>query len=241
MIETPHRWAASQAPRDRGAARRRKILLAWSSGKDSAWTLHVLKQDPRLEIVGLVTTVNAEFDRIAMHAVRRSLLERQAKAAGIEPWIAEIPHPCTNERYEAAMAQVIERARRIGVSGMAFGDLFLEDIRRYREKQLAGSGVEPLFPLWMRDTSRLADEMQSAGMKARVTCVDPRVLDRTYGGRLWDRAFLDDLPDGVDPCGENGEFHTFVFDGPMFSHPIPVRLGELSERDDFVFADLLPD
>ena len=218
----------------------RKVLLSWSSGKDSAWALHVLAEDPGIEIVGLVTTVNAKFDRIAMHAVRRQLLVQQVAATGIEPWIVDIPHPCTDEQYGQAMGSLIKRARRAGIEAMAFGDLFLEDVRAYRQKQLTGTGVEPLFPLWQQDTAQLARQMQAAGVRTRVTCVDPKVLDRSFAGRDWDQAFLDALPEGVDPCGENGEFHTFVYDGPVFSRPIPIKLGEVVERDGFVFADLLP-
>lgn len=218
----------------------RKVLLAWSSGKDSAWTLHRLNQDPGVEVVGLLTTVNAEFDRVAMHAVRREVLMRQMAAAGIPPWLVEIPYPCSNAQYEEAMGSAVRRAREAGISAMAFGDLFLRDIREYRERQLAGSGVEPLFPLWMKDTAELARLMLAAGLRARVVCVDPRALDPSFAGREWDEVFLGDLPAGVDPCGENGEFHTFVYDGPIFSRPVAVRPGEVVHRDGFVFADLLP-
>jgi len=217
-----------------------QILLAWSSGKDSAWALHCLNQNPGVTVVGLLTTVNAEFDRIAMHAVRRELLERQIDSTGLEPWIVEIPHPCSDARYREAMGRTVHRAREAGIAAIAFGDLFLPDVREYRERQMAGSGVRPMFPLWMQDTANLARTMQKAGLRARVTCVDPKVLDPSFAGREWDAAFVDDLPDGIDPCGENGEFHTFVHDAPIFAHPIPIRSGRTVERDGFVFTDLLP-
>ncbi len=220
---------------------KKRVLLSWSSGKDSAWSLQVLRRDPEIEVVGLLTTVNVEFDRVAMHAVRRNLLQLQAEAAGIDPWIVELPHPCSNEQYESIMTSALARARGEAIDAIAFGDLFLEDIRAYRERQMAGSGFELLFPLWQQDTSSLAREMLAAGVEARVTCVDPRVLDASFAGRRWDESFLRDLPAGVDPCGENGEFHTFVCAGPMLSHAVPVRLGEVETRDGFVFADLLPD
>jgi uncharacterized protein (TIGR00290 family) len=220
---------------------KQRVLLSWSSGKDSAWSLHVLRRDPEVDVVGLLTTVNAEFDRVAMHSVRRQLLELQAEAAGIDPWIIGLPHPCSNEQYESIMTAALARARGEGVEAIAFGDLFLEDIRAYRERQMAGSGFELLFPLWQQDTSSLAREMLAAGVEARVTCVDPRVLDPSFAGRRWDESFLRDLPAGVDPCGENGEFHTFVCAGPMLSHAVPVRLGDIAAREGFVFADLLPD
>jgi uncharacterized protein (TIGR00290 family) len=216
---------------------RTRTLLSWSSGKDSAWTLHVLRESA-VDVVGLVTTVNAAFARVAMHAVRETLLERQAEAAGIPLWKVPIPHPCPNEAYERAMAGVIERARSEGVGAMAFGDLFLAEIRAYRERQLAGTGIEPLFPIWGRPTDALAREMVAAGVRARITCVDPRQMPRRFAGRVFDAGFLDELPEGVDPCGERGEFHTFCYAGPMFARPIEVTLGEIAERDGFVFADL---
>lgn len=217
-----------------------KVLLAWSSGKDSAWALHCLRREPGVEVAGLLTTLNAAFGRVAMHAVRREVLERQMEAAGVPPWLVEIPYPCSNAQYEEAMGGAVRRARGMGISAVAFGDLFLRDIRDYRERQLAGSGVEALFPLWLKDTAALARAMLAAGLKARVVCVDPKALDPSFAGREWDEAFLRELPAGADPCGENGEFHTFVYDGPMFSRPVAVRTGEVVERDGFVFADLLP-
>jgi uncharacterized protein (TIGR00290 family) len=217
------------------------VVLAWSSGKDSAWALHALRQDPALTVVGLLTTVNAAHDRVAMHAVRRRLLEAQARAADLPVHVVEIPYPCPNETYEAAMADAVATLLARGVTAMAFGDLFLEDVRRYRERQLSGTGLRPLFPLWGRPTRALAEEMIDGGLQARLTCVDPRVLPAAFAGRPFDRALLHDLPPSVDPCGENGEFHSFAWDGPMFRHPVPVTPGVVVERDGFVFADLLPE
>ncbi|MBX9590339.1 MAG: adenine nucleotide alpha hydrolase [Hyphomonadaceae bacterium] len=214
--------------------------LSWSSGKDSAWCLEMLRRGGERPVTGLFTTVNAAFDRVAMHAVRRALLEAQAKAADLDLHVIDIPYPCPNADYERILGAFVAKARAQGVAAMAFGDLFLADIRAYRERQLAGTGITPLFPLWGRDTRALAGEMIDGGLVARVTCVDPSKLDRTFAGRTFNRAFLSDLPDGVDPCGENGEFHTFVSAGPMFSAPIPLRAGEIVDRDGFVFADLVP-
>jgi uncharacterized protein (TIGR00290 family) len=217
------------------------VVLAWSSGKDSAWALHTLRQDPALTVVGLLTTVNAAHDRVAMHAVRRVLLQAQGRAAGLPVHVVDIPYPCPNETYEAAMAAAVGRLRADGVQAMAFGDLFLEDVRRYRETRLLGTGIAPLFPLWGRPTRALAEEMIDGGLRARLTCVDPRVLPASFAGRAFDRALLADLPPSVDPCGENGEFHSFAWDGPMFGRPVPVTPGVVVERDGFVFADLRPE
>jgi uncharacterized protein (TIGR00290 family) len=192
------------------------------------------------DVTGLFTTVNAAFDRVAMHAVRRTLLEAQAKAAGVALYVIDIPYPCPNADYERIMGGFVAKALAHGIAAMAFGDLFLADIRAYRERQLAATGIAPLFPLWKRDTQKLAAEMIDGGLVAHVTCVDPRKLDRAFAGRPFDQAFLADLPDGIDPCGENGEFHTFVSAGPMFRAPIPVRCGDVVERDGFVFADMVP-
>ncbi|HTR36158.1 MAG TPA: hypothetical protein VMH80_09665 [Bryobacteraceae bacterium] len=216
----------------------KRVALSWSSGKDSAWSLHLLRQDPSIEVVALVTTLNEAFDRVAMHAVRRELLEAQAQAAGLPLWTVPLPWPCSNEEYEARMRELCARAVGEGVESMAFGDLFLTDIRAYREKQLAGTGLEPLFPVWQVPTPQLARDMIAAGLRAKITCVDPRVLSRDFAGRDFDAAFLADLPPTVDPCGENGEFHSFVYDGPMFAAPVPIRAGEVVERDGFVFADI---
>jgi uncharacterized protein (TIGR00290 family) len=219
---------------------RDRVLLAWSSGKDSAFALHVLRESEDVEVVELLTTVNETHDRVAMHAVRRTLLEAQAAAAGLPLTVVRIPHPCPDVAYEAAMGRALEEARARGIVGVAFGDLFLEDIRRYREQQMAGTGMRLVFPLWGRPTAALAREMIEAGLKARITCVDPRVLAGSFAGREFDRRLLEDLLPGVDPCGENGEFHTFAWDGPMFGRPVPVRGGEVVTREGFVFADLLP-
>ena len=215
-----------------------KTLLSWSSGKDSAWTLHVLRRTPGVEVAGLLTTINEAFGRVAMHAVREELLEAQAAAAGLPLWKVPIPEACTNARYEAAMADVLERARDERFEAVAFGDLFLEDIRAYREKQMLGTGLKPLFPIWGTPTADLARLMIGSGLQARLTCVDPRALDGSFAGRAFDAALLADLPAEVDPCGERGEFHTFAWAGPMFARPVPVRVGEIVGRGGFVFADL---
>jgi len=220
------------------AGRRRRTLLSWSSGKDSAWALHVLRSRGDVEVVGLVTTLNQAAGRVAMHAVREALLERQAAAAALPLWKVPLPWPCSNEQYEAAMGELLERARGEGIEAMAFGDLHLADVRAYRERQLAGTGLEPLFPIWGLPTDRLALEMVAAGLRAVVTCVDPRQLDPAFAGRVFDAAFLDDLPAGVDPCGERGEFHTFCVAGPSFCEEIPVTPGPILEREGFVYADL---
>lgn len=217
-----------------------KTWVSWSSGKDSAWSLETLRRGGEAQVTGLFTTVNAAFDRVAMHAVRRGLVEAQARAAGLELHVIEIPYPCPNADYERIMGAFVAGARAQGVDAMAFGDLYLADIRAYRERQLAGTGIAPLFPLWGRDTRALAAEMIDGGLRAHVTCVDPRKLDAGFAGRAFDAGFLADLPAGVDPCGENGEFHSFVSAGPMFREAVAVRLGEIAERDGFVFADLLP-
>lgn len=198
----------------------------------------MLRQDPSIEVVALVTTLNEAFDRVAMHAVRRELLEMQAAAVGLPLWTVPLPWPCPNEEYEARMSALCRRAVGAGVQAMAFGDLFLADIRAYRERRLAGTGLEPLFPVWQIPTRDLAREMIAAGLRAKITCVDPRVLPREFAGRDFDAQFLADLPLSVDPCGENGEFHSFVYDGPGFAHPVPVSVIETIERDGFVFSDL---
>ena len=219
---------------------KQRVLLSWSSGKDAAWALHRLRQTAGVEVVGLLTTLNQEFDRVAMHAVRRTLLERQADAAALPLVTARLPWPCTNSEYEAVMAQALDEARQqFSITHVAFGDLFLEDVRAYRERQLAGTGLTPLFPLWASPTNALAREMIQGGLSAVLTCVDPRRLPASFAGRVFDERLLRDLPDGVDPCGENGEFHTFASAGPMFRVPIAVTAGEVVEREGFVFADLL--
>jgi uncharacterized protein (TIGR00290 family) len=216
-----------------------RTLVSWSSGKDSAWLVHVLRQRPDVELVGVLTTVNEVFGRVAMHAVRIELLQAQADALGLPLWQIPIPSPCPNEVYERAMASAVRRAVEQGITHMAFGDLFLEDVRRYREERLAGTGLTPIFPLFGSDTAVLAREMVDAGLGARLTCIDPKVLDRSFAGREFDAKLLRDLPPSIDPCGERGEFHSFAYRGPMFSRAIPVESGVVVERDGFVFADLL--
>lgn len=220
---------------------RPRAVLAWSSGKDSAWALHVLRQRAQVEVVGLLTTINAQFERVAMHAVRTELLQAQARAAGLPLRPVPIPWPCSNDDYEAAMSGAVEQLRADGVTVMAFGDLFLSEIREYRERKLSGSGLRPEFPLWGLPTDPLAREMIAAGLKARITCVDPKQVPATLVGREYDASLIADLPPGADPCGENGEFHSFTYAGPMFDGAIPIRSGEIVERDGFAFADLLLD
>ena len=215
----------------------KRVLLAWSSGKDSAWTLHLLRQDPAIELCGLVTTLNAQFDRVAMHGTRRSVLEAQAQAAELPLWIVPLPWPCSNEIYEQRMAEVCRRAVDEGIDAIAFGDLYLTEIRAYRENQLKPAGLEPLFPLWDIPTDALAREMIAGGLRARLSCVDTKQLPAEFAGREFDAALLNDLPQGVDPCGEGGEFHTCVYAGPMFTTPLPLEAGEIVDRDGFVFAD----
>ena len=217
-------------------------LLSWSSGKDCAWALHLLRQRAEVEVVGLVTTYNESFQRVAMHGVRMELVEAQAKAARLPLWAIPLPWPCSNEVYEERMRAVIERAHAEGIHAFAFGDLHLSDIREYRERQLAGSGLEPLFPVWgtPADTPKLARSMIAEGVRATLTCVDPKQLAPEFVGREFDYSLLADLPPSTDSCGERGEFHTFCHAGPMFDHPISVNVGERIERDGFWFADLLP-
>lgn len=217
----------------------KRVLLSWSSGKDSAWALHVLRQQPGIEIVGLLTTLNSAFDRVAMHGTRLTVLEAQAAAAQLPLWIIPLPWPCPNQIYEQRMAEACERAVKERIDAIAFGDLFLRDVREYREKQLAPTGLEPLFPLWEIPTAQLARDMIAGGLRARVVCIDPRQLDPAFAGRDFDATFLRDLPPGIDPCGERGEFHSCAYAGPMFSAPIALDAGEIVNRDGFVFADFL--
>jgi len=217
----------------------KRILLSWSSGKDSAWCLHVLRSSGEYEITGLLTTFNAAVDRVAMHAVRRELVERQALACGIPLWPVQLPWPCSNEHYETLMAEACRSAVSNRIEGIAFGDLFLEDVRAYREKQLRGTGLEPIFPLWGRPTQELARTIIRSGVRAKLTCIDTKQLAAEFAGREFDEDLLAALPAGIDPCGEKGEFHSFVYAGPMFKQEIPVALGEQVERDQFVFADLI--
>lgn len=214
--------------------------MSWSSGKDSALALHETMAAGAVEIVGLLTTVNSNADRVAMHGVRRALLEAQAKALGLPVHIVELPWPCPNEVYEERMAAAIDHARDIGVQTVVFGDLFLEDVRRYREDALEGTGIAPIFPLWQRPTNEVAQDILDLGIRALVTCVDTAQAPRGIAGRIYDQVLLADLPAHVDPCGENGEFHTVVVSGPDFSSPIQVDVGEIVEREGFVFADVVP-
>lgn len=219
-----------------------RVLLSWSSGKDSAWTLHQLRSEANVEVVGLLTTFNGDADRVAMHAVRRELALAQATAAGLPLFSIDLPWPCSNADYERLMrASLDELTSTIEFDAVAFGDLFLEDIRAYRVEQMSKWGYEPLFPLWQRETRALAHEMIDAGLNAVLTCVDPRQCPRDFAGRYFDQSLLAELPAKVDPCGENGEFHTFAFEGPMFAEPIGIVSGEIVDRDGFVFADVLPD
>lgn len=218
----------------------RRVLLSWSSGKDSAWTLHMLRKDPDVQVIGLLTSVNTTHGRVAMHSTRLAILEAQARAVGLPLHVIPLPWPCSNEFYEQAMRRAIEDGLSRGATHIAFGDLFLEDVRAYRIKQLEGSGLQPLFPLWHEPTEPLARRMIDAGVVTVVTCVDPKQLPRSFAGRTFDHAFLADLPQGVDPCGENGEFHTCVLDGPMFREPLHAAVGEVVTRDGFCFADLIP-
>lgn len=218
----------------------KKTLMSWSSGKDSAWALHVLRAISDIEVVGLMTTVNQVHQRVAIHAVRLELLQRQAEALGLPLEVIDLPSPCTNSQYEAAMGKFVDESKQRGIECMAFGDLFLADIKEYRETKLAGTGITPLFPLWQTPTDLLAKEMVSSGLRAVVTCVDPQQLSLSFAGREFNDQFLVDLPKHVDPCGERGEFHTFAFDGPMFEKPLSIEMGAVVERDGFAYADWLP-
>ncbi|HZP70132.1 MAG TPA: ATP-binding protein [Pseudolabrys sp.] len=217
-----------------------KALIAWSSGKDSAWALHETRRAGQFEIVGALTTVTDTFRRVSMHGVREELLHVQLDAAGLRPVVIHIPFPCPNEIYEQKMAAAMAAARSSGVTHVIFGDLFLEDVRAYRERQLAGTGITPVFPLWGRPTPALANEMIGAGVKAHICTVDLSKMPATFAGRQFDSTLIDALPPGVDPCGENGEFHSFVTGGPMLSREIAVRTGETVRRDGFAYAELIP-
>lgn len=216
----------------------KRTLLSWSSGKDSAWSLHLLRQQNKYEIVGLLTTFNQQANRVAMHAVRRSLVEAQAKATGIPLWDVDLPWPCSNADYERIMKEMCKAAVESGIECVAFGDLFLTDIRAYREKQLGNSGLQPVFPVWGMSTRELARSMIQSGVRAKLTCVDPKLLAPEFVGREFDEQLLSEFPPDIDPCGENGEFHTFVYAGPMFHHVLAVEVGEIVSRDGFAFADL---
>jgi diphthamide synthase (EF-2-diphthine--ammonia ligase) len=217
----------------------KRVLLSWSSGKDSAWALHILRQQEGIEVVGLLSALNNEFQRVAMHGTRRSVLEAQAAAAQLPLWVVPLPWPCSNDIYEKLMSEACQRAILEHVDAMAYGDLFLPDIRAYREKQLEPTGIEPLFPLWQIPTATLARQMIDGGLRAKVVCVDPRLLPASIAGRDYDAALLDDLPPEIDPCAERGEFHTCAYAGPMFATQVNLKAGEVVERDGFVFADFL--
>jgi uncharacterized protein (TIGR00290 family) len=219
---------------------KKRTLLSWSSGKDSAWALHTLRQQPDIEIAGLFSTVNDEFKRVAMHSVRIELLLLQAESLSLPIEIIPIPYPCSNIQYESIMNEFTKKVKKQGIEYFAFGDLFLEDIRKYRENALAGSGITPVFPIWGEDTKELSAEMINSGLKARLTCIDPKQLSPDFAGKEYNTEFLEKIPGSVDPCGENGEFHTFVYDGPMFKEQIKIQAGETVCRDDFVFTDLIP-
>ena len=219
---------------------RPKALIAWSSGKDSAWALHEARRAGDYDIVGALTTVTDSFGRVSMHGVREELLRAQLDAAGLPAIVVRIPYPCPNETYEREMAAAMQDAKARGVTHIIFGDLYLEDVRAYREKNLAGTGIAPVFPLWQKPTDALARDMINGGIEARLAVVDLKKLPAAFAGKRFDAGLLADLPDGIDPCGENGEFHSFVSAGPMLARKIPVRVGETVERDGFAFADLLP-
>ena len=220
---------------------KKKILLSWSSGKDSAWALHLLRQQQDLEVVGLFCTFNNKFKRGAMHAVRNELIIQQAKMAGLPIQLIPIPYPCSDSEYKTIMANFVEQAKSQEIDSFAFGDLFLEDIRSYREASLAETGINPLFPLWGMPTDELSKEMVNSGLRAKITCIDPQCLSPDFAGHEYNSTFLEQIPGSVDPCGENGEFHSFAYDGPMFKNVVNIRVGETVTRDGFVFTDLLPE
>ncbi|GAA3548194.1 ATP-binding protein [Zobellella aerophila] len=218
---------------------KRKTLMSWSSGKDSAWALYALQQSQEFDVVGLFTTVNEAFDRVAMHGVRAELLRQQAESIGLPLEVISIPYPCSNAQYAERMAAFVKNAKDRGIECFGFGDLFLEDVRNYREEKLKDTGIEAVFPIWGTSTATLPGEMFRTGLRTLITCLDPEKVPEAFAGRELDEALLAALPEGTDPCGENGEFHSFVFDGPMFRKKLEIRIGEIVKRDGFVFADLL--
>ena len=218
----------------------KKVLLAWSSGKDSAWALHILRQQSDLEIVGLFCTINQKYDRVAMHAIRCELINKQAESVGLPIQLIPIPNSCSSFEYETIMAKFVAKAKNQGIDHFAFGDLFLEDVRRYREDNLTNTGITPIFPLWGIPTNKLSKKMVSNGLRAIITCVDPKYLSTKFAGKKYDEKFLEQIPVGIDPCGENGEFHSFVFNGPMFKNAVNISVGETVSREGFVFTDVLP-
>lgn len=218
----------------------KKTLISWSSGKDSAWTLHVLRQDPNVEVVGLFCTVNKMFDRVAIHGVRVELLKQQAESVNLPLHIVYLPFPCTDDDYIQVMNSFIIEAENMGIECFAFGDLFLEDVRQYRERLLKGTGITPIFPIWGIPTITLSKQMIADGLKAVITCLNPKDLAIEFAGNEYNEKFLNEIPKNIDPCGEYGEFHSFAFDGPMFKNPIDIILGETVLRGGFCFKDLLP-
>jgi uncharacterized protein (TIGR00290 family) len=225
-------------PRDE---KKKRTLLSWSTGKDSAWALHILRRQPDIEVGGLFCTINQEFERVAMHAVRIELIHRQAQSVGLPVQLIPIPQPCSNNEYETIMKNFVGQAKQQGIDCFAFGDIFLEDIRKYRETNLANSGIAPIFPLWGMPTGKLSKEMVNSGLRAIITCVDPKHLSADFAGQEYGESFLERIPANIDPCGENGEFHTFTFDGPMFKKPMNIAIGKTISRDGFIFTDLLPE
>jgi uncharacterized protein (TIGR00290 family) len=219
---------------------KKKTLVSWSSGKDSAWALHLLRQNPGVELLGLFTTMNRKYNRVAMHATRLEMLERQAEAVRLPLQTIDLPDPCTSEQYDTKMRQFIRDLVARGIECISFGDLFLEDIRQYREKQLQGTGIEPFFPLWGTPTRELAAQMLAAGLDAYVSSVDLKILPASFAGRKWSRELVAALPPDCDPCGENGEMHTVVVGGPMFKRAVPITIGEIVERNGFAYADIIP-
>jgi len=219
---------------------KKKTLLSWSSGKDSAWALHLLRQDPRIELLGLFTVMNQKYSRVSMHATRLEMLHRQAEAVCLPIETISLPDPCTNEQYDAIMRDFVTGSASKRIECMAFGDLFLEDVRKYRETQLQGTGIDPLFPLWGIPTSDLAKQMLSAGLEAYVSSVDLGKLSSRFAGQKWSRDLIAEFPKDCDPCGENGEIHTIVVGGPMFEKRIEVGVGEVVQRDGFAYADVIP-
>ena len=219
---------------------KKKTFLSWSSGKDSAWALHTLRRDPKIELFGLFTVVNKEYGRVSMHSTRTELLKRQVVSLGLTLHIINIPNPCDNDECDAIMQSFIDSAIEIGIECMAFGDIFLQDVREYRENQLRGTGIRPIFPIWKNPTNILAQQMLSSGVEAYISCIDPRKVPETLAGCRWSESLIAQLPEKVDPCGENGEFHTVVAGGPMFRESIPIHVGETVEREGFVFADIIP-
>lgn len=219
---------------------KKKTLLSWSSGKDSAWTLHVLRQQQDIEVVGIFCTYNKKFERGAMHAVRNELICQQAERIGLPLHLIPIPDPCSDSEYRTIVGEFIEQVKIQQIDCIAFGDLYLEDVRRYREENLAGTGITPLFPLWEIPTDELSRDMVKSGLRAIITCIDPKYLSADFAGREYDNVFLKQIPDHIDPCGENGEFHSFTYAGPMFNEKVNIRVGETVTRDGFVFTDVLP-